>query len=348
MKTFSKCLLFAALVTLGTMPALAQPKITLSHLGVPTFFTNLTTAITAAVNGDTLYLPGGTLSPSGTITVSKSLHFVGTGHYPDSTVATGVTIINDLRFITGASGGSVEGCKINSLRIGNAVNQTFNGFSVRRCTIGNFYLGSDNVSTFESIVLTDNVFTDYVNIKDGYPNILISRNIFAYMGSSNVFYCQGLLLKNNIIYSYYPSILSDFIGCVLENNIIIGVSGSSFNNIGIGSYNCQYIKNLFIPNVSSWGSNTNTGNIVNQTAANTFVSAPGTTFSYSHNYHLLPTSPGKNYGTDGTDVGIYGTATPYKDGAVPFNPHIMTKNISSDLTPAGILNVNVTVSAQDN
>lgn len=348
MKTSVKCLLIAALATLGTLPVLAQPKITLSHLGVPTFYTNLSTAITAAVNGDTLYLPGGTLSPSGIITVSKSLHFVGMGHYPDSTVATGVTVINDLRFITGASAGSIEGCKINSLRIGNVANQTINGFLVKRCTIGNFYLGSDNVSTFESIVLTDNVFTDYVNIKDGYPNILISRNIFAFMGSGGNFYCQGLLLKNNIIYSYYGSVLNDFNGCVLENNIIISVSSSSFNNMTLGSYNCQYIKNLFIPNVTSWGTNTNTNNILNQTVANTFVNAPGVTFSYSHNYHLLPASPGKNYGTDGTDVGIYGTTTPYKDGAVPFNPHIMSKNISSDLTPAGILNVNVTVSAQDN
>jgi len=130
----------------------------------------------------------------------------------------------------------------------------------------------------------------------------------------------------------------------MENNIIISTS----SNIYFASYNCQFVKNLIIPAVNSWGSNTQVNSILGQTLANTFVNAPGTSFVYGSNYHLLGTSPGKNYGTDGTDVGIYGTTTPYKDGAVPFNPHIMSKTISSELTPAGVLNVNVTVSAQDN
>lgn len=343
MKTRIICLLFA----LGSITLLnAQPKITLSHLGVPSFYTNLSTAITAAVNGDTLYLPGGAITPTTQINVSKSLHFVGTGHYPDSTLATGATWINDMRFTTGSSGSSVEGIDFDILTIAYGSIQSITGFTVKRCSIDAFYIGQDNVSTIESIIVTDNVFKGAITIKPGYPNILLMRNIFLYTQSNS---CQGLLLKNNIFYVYYPAALSDFNGCVLENNIIIGTTSSgSINNITFGSYNCQYIKNICIPTVSNWGSNTNTNNIVGQTVASTFVNAPGGNFSYSYNYHLLPGSPGVNYGTDGTDVGIFGTTTPYKDGAVPFNPHIMSKNINSSLTPAGILNVNVSVSAQDN
>jgi len=335
------------LFALGSITLLyAQPKITLSHLGVPSFYTNLSTAITAAVNGDTLYLPGGAITPTTQLNVSKSLHFIGTGHYPDSTMATGATWINDMRFITGSSGSSVEGIDFDVLTIAYANNQTINGFTVKRCSIDAFYIGNDNTSTIESIIVTDNVFKGAITIKPGYPNILLMKNIFAYTQYHS---CQGLLLKNNIFYVYYASALSEFSGCVLENNIIIGVSGSNFGSyINLSSYNCQYINNVFIPTINSWATNTNTNNIVGQTVANTFVNAPGYNFSYTHNYHLLAGSPGINYGTDGTDVGLYGTATPYKDGAVPFNPHIMSKTINSSLTPAGILNVNVSVSAQDN
>lgn len=345
MKTILRIQLVLFLTLTGLNYLMAQPKITLSHLGTPTFYTNLSTAITAAANGDTLYLPGGAIAPTTQINVSKSLHFVGAGHYPDSTLATGVTWINDLRFLTGSSGGSVEGIDFDVLTIGYSSNQVISGFTVKRCAIDAFYIGNDAVSTIESIILTDNLFRSSVTIKAGYPNILIMRNVFSYMST---FSCSGLLLKNNIIYSYYPSVLSDLSGCTLENNIIIGVSGGGFGNISFGSFNCQYINNVIIPNVNSWSSNTNTNNIVGQTVAGTFTNAPGTTFSYAYNYHLLGTSPGVNYGTDGTDVGIYGTSAPFKDGAVPFNPHIISKTISSDLTPAGILNVNVTVSAQDN
>jgi hypothetical protein len=37
-----------------------------------------------------------------------------------------------------------------------------------------------------------------------------------------------------------------------------------------------------------------------------------------------------------------------KEGAVPMNPHIMTKTIAAQTTPTGELNINITVGAQDN
>ncbi|MEI7983947.1 MAG: hypothetical protein WCI71_20035 [Bacteroidota bacterium] len=70
-------------------------------------------------------------------------------------------------------------------------------------------------------------------------------------------------------------------------------------------------------------------------------------FSYTNNYHLKSTSNGHNAGTDGTDVGIYGTLIPYKEAAVPFNPHISSKSIGSTTNPTGTLDVDIRVSAQD-
>lgn len=349
MKTVYQSLLIAAIVLLGILPVAAQNKITLNHLGVPSLYTNLSAAITAAVNGDTLYLPGSIILPYSTdITISKSVHIVGTGHYPDSTIATNTTMINTIRFLTGSGGSSIEGCIIYNLYIGYAATQNIQGFSVKRCSVGLFRLGFDNVSTFENIILTDNVFTAYFNFREGYTtNILITRNIFNASGSSSNIFGRGLLFSNNIIYCYYSSALASLTECVLENNIIIGCNYNTITAISyLGSTNCQYANNLFIPNVSNWGTNTQINSILGQTTATTFVNANTSGFLYGHNYHLLSTSPGKNYGTDGTDAGIYGTSSPYKDGAMPFNPHIMSKSISGQTTLSGALNVNISVSAQ--
>jgi len=345
MKKVFQHLLITAVALLAVFPVAAQPKITLNHLGVPTSFSNLPDAHTAAQDGDTLFLSGGLIQPYSDFTINKSLHIVGTGHYPDSTTATNTTMIYTLRFLNGAGGGSIEGCVINDLYIGYAENQNFTGFSVKRCSVGNLYLGYDNVSTFESIFLTDNVFQNYVIIKDGYPNIVITRNIFNLMNCN----AQGLLFKNNIMYTYYAQALMGLSNCVLENNIIINTDGAGnpgpyFN---IGSSYCEFFNNIFMQTVDYWGLNSQFNSLTAQTLTGTFVNANGYSFNYSYNYHLLSSSPGKNFGTDGKDVGLYGTLFPYKDGAVPFNPHIMSKSISGETTPSQVLNVNISVSAQD-
>jgi hypothetical protein len=342
MKTLSKLIITAAIVFSVSINLQAQNKITLSHQGIPAFFTNLSTALTSAANGDTLYLPGGTIQPSASdITINKSVHIVGTGHYPDSTAATGRTIITTLRYLTGSGGGSIQGCAITNLYIGYAANQNITGLSVTRCTIGLCRLGNDNISTIDNIYLTDNVFTGTLAVHSSYPNILILRNIInGGSGLSGL----GLFIKNNIFYQIYSNALSGFASCNFENNIIISTNS---NNLSIESQNCNYSNNLFIPNVSNWGTNTQQNSLLNQTLANTFENVTGSAFSYSHNYQLKSSSPGNNYGTDGTDVGIFGTTTPYKEGAVPFNPHIMFKSISTETTPQGMLNVTISVSAQD-
>ncbi|MDD4598130.1 MAG: hypothetical protein PHW35_09195 [Lentimicrobiaceae bacterium] len=342
MKSLLKIFVFIAVSIFLTANVLhAQSKITLSHLGVPTFYISLTDALAAAANGDTLYLPGGTIQPSSDIIVNKSVHIVGAGHYPDSSAATGRTEVNVLRYLTGSGNGSLQGCSINSLYIGHASNQNITGVSVTRCLVGTLRIGNDAVSTISNIMLADNVLTGQLYINSAYSGVTLHRN-FMYSNNLNGF-GKGLFISNNIIYVQYNNALYNFVNCNFENNIIVSTSTS---NIQLGSQNCNFTNNLFIPTVSYWGSNTQQNSILNQTLANTFENA-GTGFSYNSNYHLKPSSPGVNYGTDGTDVGIYGTISPYKEGAVPFNPHIVFKSISTETTPEGILNVTISVSAQE-
>src|SRR5690606_38454734 len=69
---------------------------------------------------------------------------------------------------------------------------------------------------------------------------------------------------------------------------------------------------------------------------------------YTQDFHLKTDSPGKNAGSDGTDVGIYGTNEPTKEGWVPSNPHISFKNISSQIDANGNLKATFKVKAQNN
>ncbi|MEI7983085.1 MAG: hypothetical protein WCI71_15655, partial [Bacteroidota bacterium] len=95
MKKLTKLLLFAGLILAGHSIVYGQQaKIALQHSGSMTTFTDITLALAASVNGDTLYLPGGPIYASGTILIDKSLTIIGVGHYPDSTTATYQTVFS--------------------------------------------------------------------------------------------------------------------------------------------------------------------------------------------------------------------------------------------------------------
>jgi hypothetical protein len=80
---------------------------------------------------------------------------------------------------------------------------------------------------------------------------------------------------------------------------------------------------------------------------NLFV-VPNSTFDYAGNYHLATGSPAIHAGKGGTDCGIYGGPRPYKEAAVPANPHIRSKTIADNTNAAGQLQVQATVVAQNN
>jgi hypothetical protein len=89
-------------------------------------------------------------------------------------------------------------------------------------------------------------------------------------------------------------------------------------------------------------------NLVNLDAATVFVSETNGTYEFSDNLHLQNICPGVGAGTDGTDMGIYGTASPFKDGALPHVPHISRMDAATGTDASGNLPVSVRVAAQPN
>jgi hypothetical protein len=81
-----------------------------------------------------------------------------------------------------------------------------------------------------------------------------------------------------------------------------------------------------------------------------FTSSVGCGKNYTelYDYKLKTTCPGKNAGTDGSDIGIYGGNYPWKEGGVPFTPHYQFKKVNGTTNSSGNLPIQIKVKAQDN
>ncbi|KAF0130024.1 MAG: hypothetical protein FD155_1810 [Bacteroidetes bacterium] len=310
--------------TFITQVSFSQKLITVQNGSSSTFYTTLDLAISNAGAGDTIYIPGGGHTISSPIT--KKLHLVGAGSNADSTYAVGITIINQITLYTGADGGSIEGIYIyGGFNFGSGTTESVNGYLVKRCNITNIVFNSSNGlsnSSNISIIECNIIGTPII----GQPTMILINNCKI---AGHLYGLTNSVIQNNIFFSG-----NNFSGisCTFKNNIFLQL-------VGLGGTNCTYLHNINVVNginVGSYGS----GNII-ESPENTFVN------SGTEDYHLKATSLGKNAGTDGTDIGIYGGAFPWKEGSIPFNPHFQTVQIAPTTDSIGNLNVNIKVAAQD-
>lgn len=308
-------------------------------------YNNLNSAVTNAQAGDTIYLPGGGYTLTET-TINKPLHWVGCGHYPSGTTATGQTrITSDLIFNGDCDYSSFEGIWFQgTLQFGDLQNDAKN-IKIKRCRLGTTTLRTMSSDTIDiNFQLTECVQTGELTGNNAsncqFKNNLIIRG-YVYGGwASNIH--QSSFRHN--IFSYRNKsgadyrLIINFSSCTFENNIFTyqyqpkGSDGLTFNN------------NIFrgeAPTGTSSGEN----NITNKTGV--FISVDDIyTFSYDFDYHITEASGGKNAATDGTNIGIYGSNSPYKENAVPYYPHINGATIATDAID-GQLGTNISVQAQD-
>jgi len=339
-----------------------QNYITVDHNGTPSLFSDMQSAINSAQSGDYIYIPGGSFGLSSPLIIDKEVHIFGAGHYPDSSSTTNYTIITgeDVLITGDADNASISGIRIEkNLKIGYSGTgwQSTDNIEVYRCRVE----GSTSLSEYsDNIYIYENVFEGNVNGHINGNGVIFSKNIFE----EYIFEFDNTIFINNIFLfahddctasassscnAVFGNLNTELItNCLFENNIIYDRYPLRCRHTGGYCYyvqNCIFNNNLFIDNQSfPYVTNVGTNNIVNQLKSSIFVNQSGSSFSYSHDYHLQSTCPGKNAGTDGTDIGIYGTAEPYKDGAVPANPHIRSKAIT---VQNNVIQVNVEVAAQE-
>ncbi|KAF0130026.1 MAG: hypothetical protein FD155_1812 [Bacteroidetes bacterium] len=313
-----------------TQVCFSQNLIAVQNGSSTSFYTSLNLAFDSANPGDTVYIPSG---PFLAADISKRLHIIGIGHNPDSAAATGISVITgDLLLYQGASGGTLTGVKCNKIILFD----TISNYSVRRCNIEYF----EQYSSLNTYMVQNCFFIENI-VRNQYltyytKNNFISNNIFVgyvYIGRNNT-------IRNNIFMEETNSINTVY--STIENNIFLSPANNPNFYFNIVS------NNLFVQNIDpSFGENIFHNNFMNIPHSSIFVNQMGYDFNYSHNYHLQPSCVGKGAGIDGTDIGIYGGAFPWKDGSVPFNPHFLFLQNTHTTDSIGNLHINIKVAAQD-
>jgi hypothetical protein len=373
--------LFLATMFLLTFYAKAAVITVSNNPNSPGQYTDLQTAIDAAAPNDILYVHGSATS-YGNVNINKPLTIIGAGAMPNKglqlrTTIAGITIAYNTAGTVNGSGTSVMGCDISSFVLGSFSSTAGVTFGIANITLRRNRIAALNTN----------------NPNANYNNFTIINNIVGNLGNGNIFKLSNAIISNNVINAMYAIRPSTGGNTLVTNNIILNLITN--NQQCIFSNNIFYIspasittnifntftKNMFFAVLTGPGpnlaytqatfettQNSFSGNLYNQDPLFTNANTAGVQLqSYDYtsptvgpfiNYNLAATSPGKNYGTDGTDVGIHGGATPYVQGVLtdsrfryfpmPAIPQMLEMSILNSAIPQnGTLNVNFTARKND-
>ena len=347
----------------------------------PSIYSTLQSAIDASAAYDTIYIQGSNFPYEG-VSV-KPLVYFGEGALPNQQSQLGtriqsLTLAKSEDGSTSAAGTKIFGCHIVGLGLqptgpnfvpNNAYYGAFYGISniyAERCYIESV---PDTSPYGESVHL--NLFFKNCYIVgwdvDNMFNSVITNCIVRNFTSGGYLNLSGNnLFSNNVVLGNETEHWFKFPGALVVNNVF-NYSGTYLSASDMTNAGCQFSHNIFSKNVNSDGTSTFGENILN--AGNQLVQPPNTAseplnLSYTSSgpfwdLHLLPGSAGVGYGTDGTDVGIYGGAHPWVDEiaadsrfryfAAPKQiPVLQELNVlNPQVTSSGMLNIQVKAKSQE-
>ncbi len=335
---------------LGLFSGIAEAqlqRIVLQGTGAPQLFNEVGPAVAAAQSGDKIYLSGGVFNHTGALVVDKTLHFIGAGISPDSTNVTNTTSISPtgaLEVHTAGSGSSFTGIRfLNTMQYGDgATNFSPTGIVFQRCEFTSYA----HLNAGSTTIIDECVFRFRFYGYDGQATV--TRSIFTYGGNAthapiSAFGTGGLTMDHCTV---LLGRITNSPNCTVSNCVFTRTSSEPFYQS-----NGAIITNNLIAHGGIGGNMTPgaaTGNVVGVPVADMFINEPNGTFDWTDDLHLQLTSVGVNMATDGTDVGVYGTSSPYKPGGVPYNPHFRSAAIAPATNGNGDLPVNIRVAAQPN
>lgn len=267
-------------------------------------YTDLQVAVTAAAAGDTILLTGSSTS-YGSCNVYKQLHFKGAGYDPDKQNALH-SIANIIIYNAGlgnADSTSIEGL-YGTFNLQNSVtNSSLSHILITRCQ-GNLVINSGNYNNIQvynnwslaiqtyytpnlyNCIFSNNIFQNVDIHPSSTSTVLFTNNMFiSSVGSSHT------IFTNNIWYGYDPQSSSNY--NTYNYNLVFGATNNQFTLTGTntGGNNFEGVNPLFVNETNLYIDDTD-------------------------DLNLLATSPVKNAGTDGTDLGIYGGPHPWPEGGI--------------------------------
>ena len=308
-------------------------------------FSSLQAAIDAAIAGDIIQIHPSTTN-YGSVTIPKTLNLVGLGHDPITHDQGLTAMIGTITFTSNAANSEIRGLTISTISRSGTINN-----------IDNIHIIHNKIVSI-SITLNNTLADGWV-IEGNYitnPNIGVQSSADGWLIKNN-FMLGGVsslnvtnLVTNNIFFSTSNSATDNFFfsctSTIISNNIF--VTNGNMTAFGIvSSTNLDFRNNLtfsFVGNTIVTLPGTN--NLDNTNPM--FTTAPSTTEHdfYNNDYHLLGASAGINYGTDGTNIGIYGNNFLFDmQGRPDLMPYPSSITINNNVVaPGQNLNVNFTAS----
>lgn len=334
-------------VLFGTTVSSAQRAWRVSQLNnASADFTSLAAAITAASNGDTLYVESGSY---GNISLDKNLVIYGVGirpaQYVDASLSSIASSVATMTLFDGASGSRVSGLTVVTL----TTSKVPPGFVLSNVTFSRCEFTSSidfmNYSTQVASHLPIQLNNLFFN-----ACLLPSPNL----GNSNSSFLNGVIVSNCII-NNPPSVAAttigtnDNTGVIFLNNVIKGSNLSTHhaifqNNIFTdpsflvsGSHNV-FSNNIWVASSVSTG----TGQTNNQfNSANLFGNTLSAIFNGSvqgnvnlNDHTLKAGSPAIGAGLNGVDCGIFGGTQPAVIPPLPSIPSVYYLDVEANPSPA--------------
>jgi hypothetical protein len=271
-----------------------------NHTGDIAMYSSLPTAISSATAGDSIYVFPSPTS-YGNITINKKLTLMGAGYYSSSTYTTNIDYIS----LENCSQSNFYGISISGITCSTYIRKLI----IARCFFKvNVTINGSNITLINNVFYGTNIYLDLGNS----DSVVVSNNIFCHKwigfnvdptlirNSSK----SSVIISNNLFFNYNSNAycFSDISNAIVDNNIF-------YKENPYGLSKCFTNNNLVFKGTDSlpYGDNSGENNINSKDPE--FVNMQSLNyFTFSGDYHLKDTSPGKNAGTDSTDVGIYGSS----------------------------------------
>lgn len=302
-------------------------------------YTKVQDAVDVSKAGDTIYIHGSQTS-YGSVTLNKRLVLMGAGHSLTGTQFNFQTRLDYIYFSQGNSttlptGSTIKGISSygvygsgGSLAVNNITLERnyFDGGGGATQILGtgwicrNNFVNTLSVGNFKNTIISNNIITSYISASNQ-PSVIITNNIFlnsAYFGSISY-----ATVTNNI-----------FLNPAYQN--FSGTQNTWNKNIMIYSDSANY--KTFPPTGNTGVGNLNT---VDEQFTETIPLDISLQNATAQDWIVTATSLGFKYGTDGTDVGIYGGSYPMPNTTgAPNIPQIISMDLQNSVIPQnGTLNI---------
>lgn len=309
----------------------------------PGQYNNFNDAQNASIDGDTIYVHGSTID-YGSINIDRALVVIGTGHHPDKQNP----LVSSFNQITISS----HNVQLIGLRMNHVFTFSYINGAIKKCRI----MGSSNYESLglayaDNWLIEGNIIESpsfYSCISFGgtaSPNTIVQNNIFLStyekIGGVNNNSSQRTYFINNVFLGQFISMNTffDVRYSTLDNNIFY----SSMPN-GTNFSNCLMNNNISYAGSDNTFYQPGSNNIIVDPLFNYY---PGFQSMYDYNWDLGidVTSPGHNYGTDGTDLGVFGgLGFIFTETGEPSIAEITAFTITSPtvIAPGGSLTISVT------